>query len=114
MRYEPVKPSADQKEEKVPASKRLRPFFFMRKIEKTISDGAFLSDSLYVPKYIWYQKQAKIPEIDKKLHYFDGLKKEFQKVSILFSKNVISKDKNVSAECRCSEGQALIASFVGG
>lgn len=49
----------------------------MRKIEKTISEGGFLTESLYVPKYIWYQKDAKIPEIDKKLNYFDYLKKEF-------------------------------------
>lgn len=67
----------------------------MRRIEKTILDGGFLTESLYVPKYVWYQKEAKIPEIDKKVHYFDELKKEFQKVSILYSKNCLSKDKNV-------------------
>ena len=78
----------------VPTNKKLRPFFFMRKIEKTITEGGFLTESLYVPKYVWYQKEAKIPEIDKKLHYFDDLKKEFQKVSILYSKNCLSKDKN--------------------
>lgn len=49
----------------------------MRKIEKTIVEGGFLTDSLYVPKYVWYQKEAKVPEIDKKLHYFEDLKKEF-------------------------------------
>jgi len=49
----------------------------MRRIEKTIMEGGFLTDSLYVPKYVWYQKEAKIPEIDKKLNYFDYLKKEF-------------------------------------
>lgn len=82
-------------EEKIPENKRLRSFYFMRRIEKTINEGGFLTESLFVPKYVWYQKDAKIPEIDKKLHYFDGLKKEFQKVSILFSKNCISKDRNV-------------------
>lgn len=79
----------------LPSNKRLRPFFFMRKIEKTITEGGFLTESLYLPKYVWYQKDAKIPEIDKKLSYFDYLKKEFQRVNILYNKNCISKDKNV-------------------
>ena len=35
-------------------------------------------------------------DVDKKLQYVEALKKEFQKVGILYSKHVISKDKNVS------------------
>lgn len=68
-------------------------FYFMRRLEKTIAEGGYLTDSLYVPKYVWYQKEAKIAEIDKKLNYFDYLKKELQRVSILYHKNCISKDK---------------------
>ena len=67
----------------------------MRKIEKTMTEGAFVTEGLYVPKYVWYQKDVKIPEIDRKLHYFEGLKKEIQGVSILYSKNCLSKNKHV-------------------
>jgi len=40
--------------EPLPESKRLRPFYFMRRIEKTIAEGGFLTEALYVPKYVWF------------------------------------------------------------
>ena len=49
MKYE-----SSKLDERVPSSKRIRPFFFMRRIEKTIAEGGFLTESLYVPKYVWY------------------------------------------------------------
>lgn len=81
----------------VPGNKRLRPFFFMRQLEKTMTmpDGAFISETLFVPKYVWYQRDAKVQDVDKKLQYLETVKREFQKVGILYSKNCISKDKNV-------------------
>ena len=47
-------PKYEAEEEKIPDSKSLRPFFFMRRIEKTINEGGFLTESLFVPKYVWY------------------------------------------------------------
>jgi hypothetical protein len=65
----------------------------MRKITKTIESGGFITEKLYIPKFTWYQKKAKIPEIEKKLHYFDGLKKEIGSLGILYSKGALSKGK---------------------
>ncbi len=44
----------------VPGNKRLRPFFFMRQIELSMTspEGAFLSETLFVPKYVWHQQRA--------------------------------------------------------
>lgn len=40
----------------VPGNKRLRPFFVMRQLEATMSkpDGAFLTETLFVPRYVWF------------------------------------------------------------
>jgi len=35
-----------------------------------------------------------VPEIEKKLDCFDFLKKEFQRVNILYAKDALSKDKS--------------------
>jgi hypothetical protein len=64
----------------------------------TAIDGAFITEELYVPKYVWYQRDAKVQDVDRKLQYLEALKKEFQKVGILYSKNCISKDRNVSSK----------------
>ena len=53
MKYEAGSPSKGE-EEKIPQIKRLRPFYFMRKIEKTMIEGTFLTEGLFVPKYVWY------------------------------------------------------------
>lgn len=60
------------------------------------ADGGFLSETLFVPKYVWYQRDAKVPEVERKLDYLEALKREFQKVAILYNKKSLSKDKNVS------------------
>ena len=63
----------------VPGNKKLRPFFFMKRIEKTMisNDGAFLSETLFVPRYVWYQRDAKVQDVDRKLQYLETLKREF-------------------------------------
>jgi hypothetical protein len=71
----------------------------MRQLEATITkpDGAFLTETLFVPRFAWYQRDAKVQDVDRKLEFLERLKKEFQKVGILYSKNCLSKDKNVWA-----------------
>ena len=91
IKYEQHSPE----EQKVPINKRLRPFFFMRKIEKTITEGGFLTESLFVPKYVWNQKETKLQGLERKNQCFDDLKKEFQKVGIIYSKKSISNSKQV-------------------
>ena len=68
----------------------------MKKIEQSITEGGFITEDLYIPKYVWYQKDALILDIDKKLHYFDELKKMLNSVNILYDKKALSKSKNVS------------------
>ena len=36
-----------------------------------------------------------MPEVERKLDYLEALKREFQKVAILYNKKSLSKDKNV-------------------
>ena len=38
---------------KIPDEQALRPFFFMKLIQKTIQEGGFLTDQLYVPRAVW-------------------------------------------------------------
>lgn len=54
-----------------------------------------MTESVFVPRYVWYQKDAKVQDVENKLSHLEALKKEFQKVGILYSKKVISKDKTV-------------------
>jgi len=39
---------------KIPDEQVLRPFFFMRLIQKSVAEGAFLSSTLFVPKFVWH------------------------------------------------------------
>ena len=50
----------------------------MRLFEKTINEGGFISEDIYVPKHVWLQEQVPIPEVNEKLHHFDELKKELK------------------------------------
>lgn len=76
---DPSQEGGDDSRILVPRNKRLRPFFFMRQIEKTITqnDGAFLTESVFVPRYVWYQKDAKVQDVENKLSHLEALKKEF-------------------------------------
>ena len=62
----------------IPDEQVLRPFFFMRLIQKSISDGAFLSNTLFVPKFVWHQKAAQISDIERKLQCFNELRRELR------------------------------------
>lgn len=81
--------------EPLPKEPELRPFHMMRRIWNTMEGGGgFLTGSLYIPKYVWYQKKTLIPDIEKKVEYCEGIKKEFKKVAIVYRKNCLSKDKS--------------------
>jgi hypothetical protein len=43
----------------------------------TSPDGAFVTETLFIPRYVWYQRDAKVQDVDKKLQYLETLKKEF-------------------------------------
>jgi len=59
----------------------------MRQIELTMThpEGAFLTEDLFVPRFIWHQ-DARIYEIEKKLEILRSLKKQFLVVRILYEK----------------------------
>ena len=83
--------------EPLPKEVELRPFHIMRRIENSWSDtmdneGGYITENLFIPKYIWYQKKTQIPDIEKKVEYFIGIQKEFKKVNIIYKKNGFSKD----------------------
>jgi hypothetical protein len=58
----------------IPSKRALRCFYFMRRIERTIKEGGYLTEELHIPKYVWYQKEAVIKEIDSKIKHFGRLK----------------------------------------
>ena len=82
---------------KIPDEQALRPFFFMKLIQKTIQEGGFLTDQLYVPRAVWEQTHAQIYAIEKKLAFFNDLKKEMRTLGIHKKKGTISKDYKVSS-----------------
>ena len=55
----------------------------MRKIIKTIDEGGFLTDRFFIPRHIWFQGRAKIPDIEKKLHFYDEINKELKSIFLV-------------------------------
>ena len=60
----------------IPDEQPLRPFFFMRLIQKTIAEGAFLTEHLYIPSAVWLQEKFQIYDGEKKLELIMALKRE--------------------------------------
>mmetsp|Transcript_17079 Transcript_17079/g.16771 ORF Transcript_17079/g.16771 Transcript_17079/m.16771 type:complete len:207 (+) Transcript_17079:399-1019(+) len=72
----------------------LRPFWMMRRICETMDkEGGYITENLFIPKYIWFQKKTLIPEIEKKVEYCESIQKEFKKVGIIYRKNCLSKER---------------------
>ena len=60
----------DPKLEVLSTKVEVRPFQMMRRICETMDKGGgYLSKTLFIPKYIWFQKKTLIPEIEKKVEY---------------------------------------------
>ena len=49
---------------KIPDDVKLRPFYFIKLLQKSMSTGAFISSEVFVSKQVWEQKQAQIASID--------------------------------------------------
>lgn len=60
----------------IPDEQPLRPFFFMRLIQKTMKSGGFITENLFVPKAVWLQERFQLFDSDKKLALIEGLKEE--------------------------------------
>ena len=96
----------------LPQEQRLRPFYFVKLISESITNGVFLSSELYVHKQIWEQKQIQIAHIDQKLHLFKELRKEFGKVRINRQKNVVNAKHVENLVGACLQIQAQFESVV--
>ena len=59
-------------------------FTYMKRIEKTIKEGGYLTSELYVPKYIWFQKEGAIKDIDLKIKHFNNLKLKLLGLKIIY------------------------------
>jgi hypothetical protein len=79
----------------VPKESVLKPFFFMRLIQKSINEGAFITTDLFVPKHVWTLKTAQISNIDRKMQFFNDLKRELKPLSDL--KNLTKNERAVDA-----------------
>ena len=49
---------------KIPDDVKLRPFYFIKLLQKSMSTSAFISSEVFVSKQVWEQKQAQIASID--------------------------------------------------
>lgn len=64
----------------------------MRRVEKTIKEGGYLTEELYVPKYVWYQKEAMVKEIDQKIFHFEKLQKKLKGIKIVYVNGATSTE----------------------
>mmetsp|Transcript_21870 Transcript_21870/g.19413 ORF Transcript_21870/g.19413 Transcript_21870/m.19413 type:complete len:290 (-) Transcript_21870:22-891(-) len=84
----------DVKLEALSTRVEVRPFQMMKRICETMDKGGgYLTKTLFIPKYIWFQKKTLITEIEKKVEYCETIQKEFKKVGIIYRKNCLSKEK---------------------
>jgi hypothetical protein len=78
----------------LPKEPEFRPFAMMKRIWDTMdNDGGYLTEALFIPKYIWFQKKTFVPDIEKKVEYWERIKKEFKKFGIIYNKNWLSKEQ---------------------
>jgi len=79
----------------LPKQSEIRPFYMMRRIWDTMeNEGGYLTESLFIPKYIWFQKKTFVSEIEKKVEYWERIKKEFKKMGIIYRKNAFSSQSD--------------------
>ncbi|CAG8503180.1 16124_t:CDS:2 [Rhizophagus irregularis] len=50
-----------------PSDIRLKPFWLMRLLERTMTTGGYLTPKLFIPQYLWLQGHVKLTAIDTKM-----------------------------------------------
>lgn len=58
-----------------------RPFWLMRMLSRTILTGGYLTQSLYVPQDVWFQKGAKFPALAAKIAALEVVNDAFMDLS---------------------------------
>jgi len=69
-----------QMPEAIPKKLILRPFWLMRLLSRSMSDGGYLTPRMYVPKQLWYQKGVKYVAIETKYQACINLYQHLQKI----------------------------------
>ncbi|KAG0041082.1 hypothetical protein BGZ83_002385 [Gryganskiella cystojenkinii] len=79
-------------QEPLPADPALRCFWFMRRLEQTMTQGGFLSKRLYIPPQVWYQKHVviRIAAVETKIQGCQQLSKMLDDLLIQSKKGIIT------------------------
>ena len=64
----------------------------MRLIQKSIAEGAFLTEFLFIPSAVWAMERFQIYDLEKKLALIESLKREMQSLGILKKNNAVTKN----------------------
>ena len=68
----------------------------MRLIQQTMTMGGFLSAQIYISRHVWEQEKVQIYEVEKKMEFFDNLRKQMQVLDIKKKTNQLGDDFKVS------------------
>jgi hypothetical protein len=52
----------------------------------SIAHGVFITDQLFLPRYIWHKVKFSLPQIKEKIMYFQDVQNRLLEVKILYSK----------------------------
>lgn len=53
-----------------------------------ISKGVFITDQLFLPRYIWFKMKFNLPNIKEKIQYFNDIRNLLREVQILYNNGV--------------------------
>ena len=54
-----------------------------------LAQGVFITDQLYIPRYMWYKMKCSLPNMKDKVIFFEELKSIFEDVRILYNKGAV-------------------------
>lgn len=51
-----------------------------------LAQGVFITDQLFLPRYIWFKMNFSLPQIKEKIQYFTEIKNIIEELRILYNK----------------------------
>jgi len=75
-----------------PQDSLLRPVYFLRLISQSIREGEFITDKIYVSRYVWMQKEVFLPCVDKRIELYGLLLEKVKSLRILYSKDSLMEN----------------------
>ena len=61
-----------------------------------MTTGGFISPQIYISRAVWEQEKVQIYEVEKKMEFYQNLRKQMQNLGIFKKNNQFSKDFKVS------------------